>query len=113
MLVVFNILFELLTNVYRDGDTLLGENDLDIQQQPVVNNNKQLVLVAHIQLVETNVYHCWCRLNHNWLLINYDWLWWINNPINNGDCCYTSQNLASNSPFTITSIDGLGYQRCG
>ena len=52
MLVVFNILFELLTNVYRGGDTLLGENDLDIQQQPVVNNNKQLVLVAHIQLVE-------------------------------------------------------------
>lgn len=51
MLVVFNILFELLTNVYRNGDTLLGENDLDIQQQPVVNNNKQLVLVAHIQLV--------------------------------------------------------------
>lgn len=51
MLVVFNILFELLTNVYRNGDTLLGENDLDIQQQPVVNNNKQLVLVAHTQLV--------------------------------------------------------------
>lgn len=50
MLVVVNILFELLTNVYHNGDTLLDENDLDIQQQPVVNNNIQLVLVAHIQL---------------------------------------------------------------
>jgi len=56
--VVFNILFELLTNHassggddYAHDDTLLGENGGDIQQLLVVYNNKQRVLVAHIQLV--------------------------------------------------------------
>ena len=52
MLVVFNILFELITNYDCDDDTLVVDNGLDIHQLLVVHNNKQRLLVAHTSCVE-------------------------------------------------------------